>query len=202
MHDEVAPALLRRGRAPLVGRQRELAALDQVLGEVRAGRASVVLLAGEAGIGKSRLLDEFPLSGQASDVIVLRGGATEAEGMPPYMPILEILAEYVGLATPDDLRRGVGTDADVLARLLPEIGERLGESSQSLYPLAPEHERLRLYDVVAGLLNDTAVTRGPLILMLDDLQWADAATCDLLDICRAAARRTRSASPRCGCLPR
>ena len=188
MHDKAAP--LRRGRAPLVGRRRELATLVQALGEARAGSLSVVLLAGEAGIGKSRLLDEFPLSGQASNVIVLRGGATQAEGMPPYLPLLEILGEYVGLATPDDLRRGVGSYADVLARLLPEIGERLGESFQSPYPLAPEQERLRLYEVVAGLLNDIAVTRGPLILMLDDLQWVDAATCDLLSyvVPRLAAR--------------
>src|SRR6266849_1503051 len=96
------------------------------------------------------------------------------------MPLLEILGEYVAVATPDDLRRGVGADANVLARLLPEIGERLCESFQSPYPLAPEQERLRLYEAVAGLLNDIAVSRGPLILMLDDLQWADAATCDLL----------------------
>src|SRR6266851_5293020 len=90
IQDEAAPALLRRGRAPLVGRQRELAALDEVLGEVRAGRPSVVLVAGEAGIGKSRLLEDFPLSARASDAVVLRGGATEAEGMPPYLPLLEI----------------------------------------------------------------------------------------------------------------
>src|SRR5712691_529121 len=118
MHEKSAPLVLRPGRGPLIGRQRELTALDEVLGEVRAGRPAVVLLSGEPGIGKSRLLDEFPAAGQARDLIVLRGGATQAEGMPPYLPLLEVLGEYVMLATPDDLRRGVGASAAVLARLL------------------------------------------------------------------------------------
>ncbi len=175
-----APAVLRLGRAPLVGRQRELAALEQALAEARLGRPTLALLAGEPGIGKSRLLEEFPPSGQSGDSIVLRGGATQSEGMPPYLPLLEALGEYIALAPPDDLRRGLGADAAVLARLLPEIASRLRESFEPPHAIPPEQERLRLYEVVAGLLSHIAGARGSLILALDDLQWADAATCELL----------------------
>jgi len=174
------PCVLRLGRAPLVGRQRELAALDLTLAEARAGRSTVVLLAGEPGIGKSRLLDEFPPSGHSGTSIVLRGGASQAEGMPPYLPLLEALGEYVALAPSDELRHALGSDAAVLARLLPEIAARLGESIDPPYPISPEQERLRLYEVVATLLGHIASARGPLVLALDDLQWADAATCELL----------------------
>ncbi len=178
--DATAPAVLRLGRAPLVGRQRELAALEQALAEARLGRPTLALLAGEPGIGKSRLLEEFPPSGQSGDSIVLRGGATQSEGMPPYLPLLEALGEYIALAPPDDLRRGLGADAAVLARLLPEIASRLRESFEPPHAIPPEQERLRLYEVVAGLLSHIAGARGSLILALDDLQWADAATCELL----------------------
>jgi DNA-binding CsgD family transcriptional regulator len=182
--------LLRPGRAPLVGRQRELAALAEVLAEVRTGHTSVVLLSGEPGIGKSRLLEEFPTSGGVGEGTVLRGGAAAAEGVPPYLPLLEALGEYVALATPDDLRRGLGADMAVLAQLLPEITTRLGQSPDRIALLGAEQEVARLHEVVVAFLADIAATRGPLILVLDDMQWADPASCDLLlHVCRRLAAR-------------
>jgi predicted ATPase/DNA-binding CsgD family transcriptional regulator len=172
------PPDLRLGRGPLVGRARELAVLARALAEARAGRAAVVLLAGEPGIGKSRLLDEFPPPSLAAGVTVLRGGASQAEGMPPYLPFLEALGEYVAAAPLASLRDDAGAGAAALATLLPELPARLGPLPPR-YPLAPEQARLRLFEAVAAFLGAIAA-RGALALVLDDLQWADAATCDLL----------------------
>src|SRR5687767_1601851 len=94
---EVAPTL-RPGRGPLVGRAAELTILADALSEARARRPEVVLLAGEPGIGKTRVLDGFPRPGSAEGVLVLRGGASEAEGMPPYLPFIEALGAYVDSA--------------------------------------------------------------------------------------------------------
>jgi DNA-binding CsgD family transcriptional regulator/tetratricopeptide (TPR) repeat protein len=178
-----APPVLRAGRSPLVGRARQLAVLAEYLAEVRAGRAAVVLLAGAPGIGKTRLLEEFPPPDLADGVTVLRGGASQAEGMPPYLPFLEALGEYIAAAPSDQLRNQVGPHAASLATLLPEIPARLGPPPPP-HPLGPEQERFRLYEAVAAFLaaiaHPQAGTRGPLVLLLDDLQWADAATCDLL----------------------
>lgn len=180
--DPGRPSVLRVWRSPLVGRARELAILADHLAEtcrpVGTRRPAVVMLAGEPGIGKSRLLEEFLPPEQAKDVTVLRGGASRAEGMPPYLPFLEALGDYVASAPSDRLREQVGPSAAILATFLPEISAQLGPPT-TLYPLGPEQERFRLYEAVAAFLAAIA-SRGPLVLVLDDLQWADAATFDLL----------------------
>jgi DNA-binding CsgD family transcriptional regulator/tetratricopeptide (TPR) repeat protein len=175
--DDISP-VLRPGRGPLVGRARELAILADALAEAGACRPAVVLLAGEPGIGKTRLLDEFPPPQLADGVYILRGGASEAEGMPPYVPFIEALEAYAASAGAEALRDDVGPNAGPLARLLPQLERRLGPLEDPT-PLAPEHERLRLYEAVAAFFR-RITARGTLVVVLDDLQWADAATCDLL----------------------
>jgi predicted ATPase/DNA-binding CsgD family transcriptional regulator len=172
------PPLARLGRGPLVARDRELAVLASCLEDARAGRPGVVLLAGEAGIGKTRLLDELPLPEDAEGITVLRGGASQDEGIPPYLPLLEALGEYVAVAELEVLRGDLGSDAALLATLLPEISARLGVPATA-DSLPPERGRLRLYEAVGSFLEAIAA-RGALVLVLDDLQWADDATCDLL----------------------
>lgn len=172
------PPVLRAGRAPLVGRAGQLALLTEHLAEARAGRMAVVLLAGAPGIGKTRLLDEFPPPELATGVTVLRAGASQATGMPPYLPFLQALGDYVAAAPADQLLEQVGPHAATLATLLPEISARLGPPPPP-HPLGPEQERYRLYEAVALFLAAIAAC-GPLALLLDDLQWVDAASCDLL----------------------
>jgi DNA-binding CsgD family transcriptional regulator len=109
---------------------------------------------------------------------VLRGGASEAEGMPPYLPFLEAFGQHIRTATPDELRAQTGAMASVLATILPELSLYLGELPSS-YLLPPEQARLRLYEAVGMFLVAIAAPQG-LLLLLDDLQWADTATLDLL----------------------
>ncbi len=175
--DDRSP-VLRPGRGPLVGRTRELAILEGALAEAHNGHPSVVLLVGEPGIGKTRLLEEFPRPELAAGVRVLRGGASESEGMPPYLPVIEALGEYIASADSATLSAVINPSAGYLARLLPQVETRLGPVV-SPSSVSPEHDRLRLYEAVTTLVERIAA-RETLVLALDDLQWADAATCDLL----------------------
>lgn len=166
-------------RAPLLaGRQQELARLWQHFEEANAGRLQVVLVMGEPGIGKTRLLNELASRAQQHGATILRGGASEAEGMPPYLPFLEALGSYIRTAPPDQLRAQVGLAAPILAMILPELLPLLKEPTTS-YPVPAEQTRLRLYEAVGAFLASIAGDH-PLVLLLDDLQWADAASLDLL----------------------
>lgn len=175
------PLNMRMGHAPLVGRVSPLAFLTEQLKEAQAGRTAttaVVLISGAPGIGKTRLLQEFLPVESSTAVAVLQGGASQAAGMPPYLPFLQALGSYVATASLEALRAQVGQWAATLATLLPEIAARLG-SIPSEHRLGPDQERFRLYEAVAGFLAAIAA-QTPLVLILDDLQWTDAATCDLL----------------------
>lgn len=175
----------------MIGRQREIAALLRQLEAVRAGATRVALIAGEPGIGKTHLLRELARIAAAEGVLMLRGGASEAEGMPPYLPFLEAFGRYIRSADVGDLRAAAGDDATTLALLLPELGARLGQLPPG-YPLPPEQARLRLYDAVGDFLAAIGA-RHSLALLLDDLHWADPATLDL--ICQVARRSEAGGAP-------
>lgn len=162
----------------LINRKRELSTLWQQFEFASAGRGRVVLLEGEPGIGKTRLLDEFAERAGAAGSRVLRGGALEASGMPPYLPFLEALGQYIRMAAPDVLREQAGARASILATILPDLALALGELPAG-YPLPPEQARLRLYESVGSFLAAIASPKA-LLLILDDLHWADPATLDLL----------------------
>ena len=162
----------------LVGRQRELDSLWNQFEQSNTGRLRVALVMGEPGIGKTRLLREVAQRADQTGAHVLRGGASEAEGMPPYLPFLEAVGQHIRAATPDELREQVGAMASVLSTILPELSLCLGEPPSS-YSLPPEQARLRLYESVGRFLAAIAAPHG-LLLLLDDLQWADTATLDLL----------------------
>jgi predicted ATPase/DNA-binding NarL/FixJ family response regulator len=164
--------------ALLAGRQQELVRIRYHFEEALAGRLQVVLVTGEPGIGKTRLLHEFASSVEQQGATTLRGGASEAEGMPPYLPFLEALGSYIRAVPRDRLRVHLGTAGTPLTTILPELIPHLGVSPTN-YPLPAEQARLRLYEAVGAFLASIAM-EAPLVLLLDDLQWADAASLDLL----------------------
>jgi ATP/maltotriose-dependent transcriptional regulator MalT len=158
----------------LVGRAEELGSLDRLLAELDQDRAAAILLVGEPGIGKTRLLTELAARADARRYLVLSGSASELEQDLPFSVFVDALDEYVrGL---DPSRFGVLHD-DVrteLAHVFPSLtGLATGRQ------LAPQHERYRSHRAVRSLLEQLASTQ-PLVLVLDDLHWADSASIELL----------------------
>jgi DNA-binding CsgD family transcriptional regulator/tetratricopeptide (TPR) repeat protein len=161
-----------------VGRQRELNLIWNHYHAASNGNAHVLLVSGEPGIGKTRLLDEIGELATKDGAIVLHGGASEAEGMPPYLPFLEAFGRHIQMSPQDQLRTQVAAAPQILATLFPELITRLGDLPTSP-PLPPEQARFRLYEAIGAFL---AVIGAPhvMVLILDDLQWADTASLDLL----------------------
>ncbi|TMC88870.1 MAG: hypothetical protein E6J10_02210, partial [Chloroflexi bacterium] len=162
--------------APLVGRA---AAFRQLVGsfqQARGGQAQVVLLVGEAGIGKTRLATEFVAWARAQGAQVLSGQAFELGGRLPYQPLVEALRERLEAENaPEDLLEDLWLTE--LARLLPELRVRYPD-----LPVPTQDElsaKVRLFEAVARLF-DALARRAPLLLLLEDLQWVDQASLDLL----------------------
>ena len=163
------------GAPVLVGRAEELAALDAAFEPVRDGRPSTVLIGGEAGIGKSRLVGEFGVRARAAAAArVLSGYCLElsAEGLP-FAPFIGILRDLVRDLGADAVAAMVpGQGAGELARLLPELGEPGVHAD-------PAEARARMFEQVLALFEHLAES-GPLVLVIEDAHWSDRSTRDLL----------------------
>lgn len=159
---------------PLVGRAAELAAIDQQLAD---GGPTLLLLAGEPGIGKTRLLDEAARRAGERGWAVLSGSCTRRGGQEPYAPVTGALAGYLAGLTPAQRRRALEGCA-WLARLLPEYAASVPAPSV-VWPLPPERERRLMFNAAARLLTNAAGPAGTLLL-LDDLQWAGPDALDLI----------------------
>jgi predicted ATPase len=166
---------------PFVGRQQELAVLLQWLEAAQRGEGGVLLVSGEPGAGKTRLLQELMEHARHRRNLVLTGQAFEAGGMAPYAPLVEALRPYVSACPEEELRAHLGGSAAELAVLLPELQERLQDLPLPS-PAPAEHERFRLFEGVSEFLLNMARSasradaQGCLVLALDDLHWADVST--------------------------
>jgi DNA-binding CsgD family transcriptional regulator len=161
-----------------VGRQRELAFIWSQYEAAKIGSGGVTFLVGELGIGKTSILDEFARQATRDGALVLQGGASDADGMPPYLPFLEALGKYIRVTCPDYLRAQVAHAPHMLASILPELATHVDDLSMP-YQLPPEQARLRLYEAVGIFLENISASQV-LVLTLDDLHWADSASLDLL----------------------
>ena len=161
-------------RMRFVGRDQELARLRTRLDALQSGSGSVVMLVGEPGIGKTRTVEEFAKYARGGGATVLWGRCYVGEAAPPYGPFAEAIAEYARSADPDALRADLGYGGPPTARLVPALREKLPDIEEPA-KLQPDEERFRLLDAVAQFLIATS-QRAPLILVLDDLHWADRGT--------------------------
>jgi DNA-binding SARP family transcriptional activator len=167
--------LMALSSATLVGRGSQLQELERWWRGATRERA--LLLTGEAGIGKSRLLAEQARRVHQAGAIVLAGRAPE-ETVVPFQPFLEAIGHYAHDAGEPTLRGVLSGWGPELARLVPEIGRRLPELES---PPAgdPQTDTYRLFEAVATLLGAIAASE-PLLLVIDDLHWADRPTLQLL----------------------
>jgi DNA-binding CsgD family transcriptional regulator len=171
--------------ALLVGRQGVLETLRAKLVDAFAGRGSVVMLAGEAGIGKTAVARAFTSFARERGAIVLTGSCFEGGWQPAYAPWVEALDAYAAGADPERLSRRLGASVPPLAQVVPALRSALPATPPAAR--LPAHEgRVRLYDAVSRLLAGIA-EEAPVVLVLDDLHWADA---DTLGVLRYVARVT------------
>jgi class 3 adenylate cyclase len=168
----LAPAASAGGA--FVGRDAELAQLDTALDAALGGQGRLVLVAGEPGIGKTRLLQEFAAAARRQGALVLFGRCLEGAWVPPYHPFVEAITGHAAQAGASTLRADLGPAAGPLAQLVPELRELLPDVPTA-ERLQPDEERLRLLDAVARSLAGLTA-HGPVVLVLDDLHWADPST--------------------------
>ncbi|MFF0085147.1 AAA family ATPase [Streptomyces canus] len=166
---------------PLIGREDELTRLSGVLERARSGEARAVLVAGDAGVGKTRLLDEVMGRAATAGMTVLTGHCVDLGDVGlPYLPFTEVLG-----ALAQDERF-----ADALAAY-PAVGRLLGGGA-----VGDSGGRLRLFEGIAGLLADLSDI-APLLLVLEDLHWADQSSRDLLRflLSRGILQRSAGGTP-------
>jgi class 3 adenylate cyclase/tetratricopeptide (TPR) repeat protein len=162
----------------VIGRESETALLLQALREAVAGDGRrVVLLAGEAGVGKTTLATQVAVSAYEMGAVVLLGRCEEDLGVP-YGPFVEALSHYVAHADILELEGHCAVHGGELSRIVPALRRRLGDVPA---PMSSDSdtERYLLYRAVAGLLEHVAAAHS-LVLVLDDLQWADKPSLQML----------------------
>jgi DNA-binding SARP family transcriptional activator len=170
------PPAVAEPRTALVGRGKELSELQGAWQRAAGGRGGLLLLVGEAGIGKSRLVAELAETARAGGARCLSGRCFEASASQPYGPIIEALR--AAAATEDLAGLGLGEVwLRELARLVPELATGLPRGDNA--PLDGLRDRERLFESVR-LLVAALAARGPLLIVLEDLHWADETSLSLL----------------------
>jgi class 3 adenylate cyclase len=165
-----------------VGRDEQLFALEDALLAAHRGESQLIALGAEAGMGKTRLASELAKRAQRLNWTVLWGACSEAELPIPYLPLVEALGNY--LSSTQDLTAltdQLGGARRELAQLFPQ----LAQADEPATPVGdPAQAKLRLFEAIVGLLTLIAREHG-LLLVLEDIHWADSATRELLDhLCR------------------
>ena len=179
-----------------IGREAELAKLGDALDRAIDGTAATVLVGGDAGIGKSRLIAEFTIHARGQGALVLEGGCVSLGdgGGLPFAPIVEALRRLpailaggtiAGLGTIEDLRSPATAE---LGRLVPELGS--GGGHETLSSDRPEWIQARIFEGLLALLHALG-ERVPVVLILEDLHWADGSTRDVASFLARNARSER-----------
>jgi DNA-binding SARP family transcriptional activator len=173
-----AEAAVAHSTAPvLAGRTREIADLRDAWSRAVAGQPSVVMIVGEAGIGKTTLAEFIAAEAARDGATVLRTRCYETERSLFLQPIVEALDPVVGRMSATDLRDMLGAHAEAAAAVLPAAADLVGPSEPGRG--TPDIERRRAFDALTTLLR-TLAGRHPVLLFVDDLQYAGRSTVELL----------------------
>jgi class 3 adenylate cyclase/tetratricopeptide (TPR) repeat protein len=170
------PALTER--TPFVGREGEKQELRRYAKTAVDGQGTMVLIGGEAGVGKSRLVEEIASEARSLGMLALLGRCYEMTGAPPYIPFVEMLESAGRLTSPEALRAALGDSAPEVAKLVPEL-RRMLPDIQLPPELPPEQERRYAFNGVRDFLTRAGRVQ-PLLLIIEDLHWADDSSIVLL----------------------
>ena len=168
-----------RAATLFIGRRQELAGLTTALATARGGNGQVVVLAGSGGIGKTRLAQQLAAQAEADGVPVLWGRCLEEPGAPPYWPWRQLIRSYLRSSGDTDPARTFGSALADIAGIVPELADHVAVPAPDTDTLDNAQSRFRLFDAVVGFLR-RAAQRAPLLLVFEDLHWADATSLRLL----------------------
>ncbi len=163
-----------------VGRRAETDLLRSALDDARAGHGRLVLIEGEPGIGKTRLALELAQQAAGQGIRSIWGRCPEDTAAPPYWPWAQILRALAEPLTDDQLRHGLGASGPEIAGIVPNIAARLPDLTPLSGEMDPSESRFRLFSAITRFLTEAAEPRS-LLLILDDLHWADAPSLRLLE---------------------
>jgi len=186
-HD--AKSLSRLAGGVFIGREQETKELRVALNETLAGKGHLFMLVGEPGSGKTRMTEQLATYARLCNSQVLIGRCYEGEGAPAFWPWLQIVRSYAQEMEPEKLLSTMGPGAADIAQVVSEIKERLPDLPAPP-PLEPEQARFRLFDSVTTFLKNASKLQA-LVVILDDLHWADKPSLLLLQF---LARELKDAS--------
>lgn len=191
-----------RAGALFVGRAKELGTFQAAFERMLEGRRQIITLAGEPGIGKTRLAEAFAEEAEGRGTLVFWGRCYEEPGAPPYWPWVQVLRDMVSALSPGELRLMMADSASQIAVLVPEAGRAAASPHAEPLPdevpvshevpaeLGPGRARFGMFDAIARFLLRTA-EQVPLVLILDNVHWADGASLALLEFLNQALLRSR-----------
>lgn len=176
----MAEAALQPASELFVGRERELAALDALLTRALAGSGGAAALAGDPGIGKTHTAQMLARRAAARGMQVLWGRCSEEPGAPSYWPWLEVIQGWLDSHDDTAVHRALARAAPALAEIVPDVAQRFPNLPQLLPTTDPLQTRFRLFHAITEFWR-RAAQEQPLLLILDNLHWADASSLRLLE---------------------
>lgn len=164
----------------LIERQEELATLERALAAARSGRHQLIFVEGESGSGKTRLIGDFALLSKQAGAQVMIGACSDRDRDFPFAPFVDALRQWLASA-PRSQTTLLDSDHSLFSAILPELSSRPAEREG--VPLPPEQEKRRLFEAICSLLARLATANaGPLLLVLEDLHWADSSSLQLIEL--------------------
>src|SRR5271165_6732067 len=167
------------GRTPYVGRSEERSLLRQAMDRATAGAGGVALIAGEAGLGKTRLVDEIAAEARARGMFVVRGHCYDMEGAPPYVPFVEAIEYGLTVTSRYAFRAAMGDAGPEIARFVPKVHLAFPDLPPPL-ALPTDQARHYMFESVCDFFERAAAIQ-PMLMALEDLHWADESTTQLLE---------------------
>lgn len=155
----------------LVGRERQVDALAELMSRLSQRAGGVVLISGEAGIGKTRMVTEARSRATAVGASVFAGNCFETDRSLAYAPVLDLIRRMAATCPPDEIAAKIGPAASEVVKLLPELSPLLPDVAPSPH-LEPEQEKRRLFEALCAMMLRCAES-GPLLLIFEDIHWCD-----------------------------